>query len=124
MMLLLLRLAFIGLAFYTESTTALTVAAGSECEAACASSGSLGDGHLTATSPSDIVCHDDEYDTTEKGRSLKACVTCLKDSEHVNGTDSDLSALLCTSTPIRPTRHCPSPVCQLTTATSQLPDGI
>ena len=98
--------AFVGLAFYTRHTFSLSVTPGSQCESVCAAE----DGTAEATSTSDVVCRDNEYDTTEEGRRFKGCVECLKNSEHTNRTNSDLSALLCSSTlapaPILPLLPC------------------
>lgn len=92
------RHAFVGLAFYTTCVSTLSVTPGSQCESACAAE----DGSAVVTTASDIVCKDKEYDTIEEGRRFTRCVECLKDSEHTDGEDSDLSALLCSS-PQNPT---------------------
>lgn len=88
------RPALIGMVFYVHHAAGLGVAPGSRCEAVCA----IRDGDARSdgsVSKSDIVCQDEEYSTTEEGRRFKACIECLKDSEHVNGTDSDISSMLC-----------------------------
>lgn len=85
--------AVVGLALYTSYASGLSVTPGSQCESACAPE----DGSAAATGTSDIVCKDNEYDTSEEGRRFKRCVKCLKDSDHTNGSDNDLSALLCSS---------------------------
>lgn len=93
-----LRLAVIGLVFPNIAAT-LSVTPGSQCGSAC---GGAGDGSASATSTSDIVCMDDEYDITEEGRRFKECVDCLNNSQHVNGSANDLSSLLCTSPYLSP----------------------
>lgn len=90
-----IRLAVIGLALYAQCAAALTVTPGSRCEDVCAIRDGADDDSDAATRKSDIVCEDGQYDTTEAGRRFKNCVECLKNSDHVNGSDSDLSALLC-----------------------------
>lgn len=91
------RLALIGLVLYAHHAASLGVSPGSRCEAVCAirDGDDRSDGSI---SKSDIVCRDKEYSTTEEGKRFKACIECLKDSEHGNGTDSDLSSMLCEPT--------------------------
>lgn len=116
MKLLSLHHAFVGLAFYTTHASGLSVTPGSQCESAC----SPEDGSATATTASDIVCQDNEYDTTEEGRRFKRCVECLKDSEHTKEKDSDLSALLCSS-PLLLVPISPQPSMLTPLSASQLP---
>lgn len=88
------RLVLIGLVLYVHHAASLGVAPGSRCEAVCAIRN--GDGRSDGSiSKSDIVCQDEEYSTTEEGKRFKACIECLKDSVHSNGTESDLSSMLC-----------------------------
>ncbi|SPN99129.1 uncharacterized protein DNG_02164 [Cephalotrichum gorgonifer] len=69
-------LATIGLAFHAWYAAGLSVASGSPCEALCASS----DGSAARDDKSDVVCQDDQFSTTEKGKRFKECITCLKDN--------------------------------------------
>ena len=91
-----IRLALTGLAIFAKFAAGLSVAPGSQCEAVCATAD---DEALSPVGKSDIVCTDSEYSTTETGRRFKACADCLKNSEHTNGSDSDLSAFLRSSIP-------------------------
>lgn len=91
-----LRLLAVGLALHTDWAAGLKFAPGSQCEALCTSADRDADSKAS-TSRSDIVCEDDRYSTTEEGQRFEACINCLKYSDHANGTDSDLSSLLCKS---------------------------
>lgn len=90
------HLALIGLVFHVHYAASLSVAPGSRCEDVCAirNGDASSDGSV---SKSDIVCRDEEYSTAEEGKRFKACIECLKNSEHTNGTNSDLSSMLCES---------------------------
>ena len=84
-------------ALMTIPVAGLQVSPGSPCAAYCLDSrqGDPFSPDSSSTSASEIVCQDSQFSSTSEGKKLKDCMTCLKDSEFVNGTESDLDWLLC-----------------------------
>jgi hypothetical protein len=81
----------------TKPITGLQVSPGSPCTAYCLDDRESDpfSSNSSHTSTSEIVCQDKHFSSTVEGKKLKDCMGCLKDSEFVNGTESDLDWLLC-----------------------------
>lgn len=81
----------LSISLQTCSALNLGVARGSPCESVC----SIPDGNLANDAGAwSQLCSDGNFDATTVGRKSKECINCLKKSNYVNGTDSDLATLL------------------------------
>ncbi|KAI1390822.1 uncharacterized protein F4822DRAFT_163959 [Hypoxylon trugodes] len=74
----------------------LQVTPGSSCASVCLdqSDGDPQDPGASSTNSSDITCLDSGYGQSVTGTKFKACLNCLRESEAVNGTESDVSWFL------------------------------
>lgn len=69
---------------------ALKVASGSHCGPVC---GNI----LEKTGPKDIVCKQDQYESTDAGRMFEECLSCMTSSVYTDdANDTDTQWMLCT----------------------------
>ncbi|KAI9149211.1 hypothetical protein HJFPF1_11260 [Paramyrothecium foliicola] len=70
---------------------ALQVTPDSPCAAVCLDADNLDktDPGSSNTKSSDIVCDDDLFSSTSRGRKFQQCLTCLQDSSYARGKESD-----------------------------------
>lgn len=80
-----------------SSVSALRVSPGSPCQTSCVFASSPGN----ATGNNDIVCADDQYNSTDAGKRYKTCMTCLQGSTYVDSSSrqSDQAWFNCTYIP-------------------------
>lgn len=88
------HLAVLGLLTLTTPIYALRTVGGSPCSDVC--------GVTTNTTSSEIVCLDQQYNTTTTGQNFQTCVTCLLSSEYQNTTigETDVDWGLCMFSPL------------------------
>ncbi|KAI1487287.1 hypothetical protein F5X96DRAFT_681353 [Biscogniauxia mediterranea] len=87
---------FFPLIFFRRYGIALQVTPGSNCAALCLDnpeSDAL-DPNSSNTKPDDIVCSDDEYESSSTGIKYKNCVDCLQTSNATSGNENDASWFL------------------------------
>ncbi|KAK6951754.1 hypothetical protein Daesc_006277 [Daldinia eschscholtzii] len=74
----------------------LQVTPGSPCAAVCLDhqDGDAQNPAASSTNSSDITCLDSEYGSSSAGIKFKNCLSCLKDSKAVSGSESDVSWFL------------------------------
>ncbi|KAI8958643.1 hypothetical protein F5Y11DRAFT_32022 [Daldinia sp. FL1419] len=74
----------------------LQVTPGSPCASVCLDhqDGDTGNPAASSTNSSDIACLDSDYGSSSTGIKFKNCLSCLKDSKAVSGSESDVSWFL------------------------------
>lgn len=88
---------FVAFVFMIRLAVALQVTPNSPCAALCLDSEDLdkSDPNSSSTKGSDITCDDDLFSTTKKGQKIQNCLTCLQESNFVQGSESDQKWFLC-----------------------------
>ncbi|CAJ2507525.1 Uu.00g087110.m01.CDS01 [Anthostomella pinea] len=84
------------LVLFKHHGVALQVTPGSACAALCLDDpeGDALDPKSSNTTPDDIVCTDEDYETSGAGIKYKNCIDCLQKSNATSGTESDTSWFL------------------------------
>jgi hypothetical protein len=79
------------LAFFPILVAALQVTPNSPCSAVCLDAPDLdeSDPESSNTFPEDITCRDGDFATKPAGQKFQRCLTCLQDSSHAVGHESD-----------------------------------
>ena len=83
-----------------RSTLALEVATNSDCAPLCLdrlSGGNASDTLASSTQTHDVLCFDDQFQSTPKGRKFVECVRCEQNStvSNANPPESDLQWFIC-----------------------------
>jgi len=94
-------LAFVSL---FQLAVALEVTPGSACAALCLDNpeSDPNDPRSSTTTPNDIVCSDDDYNTSPYGIKFQNCLDCLQSSNATSETENDTSWFLCMHRPPEP----------------------
>jgi hypothetical protein len=79
----------VAIAVLLRSASAVLVAPGSDCEVQC---GNVAD----STTPADITCSKNAYDSTTAGAVFKKCIQCEAKSNYTSNNQSDVQWMLCT----------------------------